>query len=121
MAEKVITHYLDCQSMCGLPRASVRNLRFVPSRSRSRFQCMLTETDAFALAERHQHRAVRDAAEIAALLGEPVGFLVRTLPGGAVFEAIALDSARTCAVVDEHGALRRTAGARRGSPWDREP
>jgi hypothetical protein len=82
---------------------------------------MFTETDALNVAEGHQQRAVRDAAEFAALLGEPVGFLVRTVPGGTVFEAIALDSARTCAFVDEHGAVRRHAGAPRGSAWDREP
>jgi hypothetical protein len=107
--------------MCGLPRATVRDLRFAPPRSGSRFRSVLTETDALKVAERHQHRAVRDAAEFAALLGEPVGFLVRTAPGGTVFEAIALGSARTCAFVDEHGTLRRHAGAPRGSTWDREP
>jgi hypothetical protein len=83
---------------------------------------MLTETDALAIAERHQQQAVRDAAQFAALLGESVGFLVRTMPGaGMAFEAIALDSAPTCAFVDEHGTLRHSAGARHGSGWDREP
>ena len=107
--------------MCGLPRASLRDPRFAPLQSLSRFRSVLTQTDALNVAERHQQRAVRDAAEFAALLGEPVGFLVCTVPGGTVFEAIALDSARTCAFVDEHGALRRVAGVRRGSAWDREP
>ena len=107
--------------MCGVPRASVRNLRFGLSRIRSRFRSVLTKTDALKLAGRHQHRAVRDAAGFAARLGEPVGFLVRTVPGGTVFEAIALNSARTCAFVDEHGTLRRHAGAPRGSARDREP
>ena len=111
-----------CQAkLCTLPRASLRDLRFAPLQSRSRFRSVLTETDALKVAERHQQRAVRDAAEFAVLLGEPVGFLVRAVPGGTVFEAIALDSARTCAFVDEHGTLRRHAGAPRGSAWDREP
>ena len=76
---------------------------------------MLSPTRALELAARHQRRAVRAAADHAAALGEPVGFLRRHVAGGAVFEAVALDSARTCAVVDEHGALRFVAGDRRGA------
>jgi hypothetical protein len=67
---------------------------------------MLTPDRAIALADRRQHRAVREAAGFAASLGGPVGFVRRAVPGGTVFEAVALDSARTCAVVDERGALR---------------
>jgi hypothetical protein len=73
---------------------------------------MLTATRALALADRHQLHAVRDAADYALALGEPVGFLRRRVAGGAVFEAVALDSARTCAVVDERGALRFVGGER---------
>ena len=80
---------------------------------------MLTATRALELASRHQRRAVRDAADYAAALGEPVGFLRRAVVRGAVFEAVALDSARTCAVVDEHGALRLVAGERPGDAFRR--
>jgi hypothetical protein len=73
---------------------------------------MIPASKALELAARHQLRAVRDATEYAAALGEPVGFLHRRVAGGAVFEAVALDSARTCAVVDEHGTLRFVAGER---------
>ena len=73
---------------------------------------MLNATRAFEIAARRQRRALIDAAEYAASLGEPVGFLRRHVPGGAVFEVIALDSARTCAVVDARGELRRVAGDR---------
>jgi hypothetical protein len=75
---------------------------------------MLNATRALELAGRHQRGAVREAADYAAALGEPVGFLRRAVPGGAVFEAVALDSARTCAVIDEHGTLRLVAGERPG-------
>ena len=67
---------------------------------------MLTADHAIEIAGRRQRRAVREAAGFAAVLGEPVGFLHRTVPGGAVFEAVALGSARTCALIDEHGTLR---------------
>jgi len=67
---------------------------------------MLTADHAIGIAGRRQRRAVREAAGFAAVLGEPVGFLRRAVAGGAVFEAVALDSARTCAVIDEHGTLR---------------
>jgi hypothetical protein len=80
---------------------------------------MLTATRALELADRHQLRAVRDAAEYAAALGEPVGFLHRCVTGGTVFEAVALDSARTCAVIDEHGALRYVTGDRPGAAFRR--
>jgi hypothetical protein len=73
---------------------------------------MLTASRALELAARHQLRAVRDATEYATALGEPVGFLRRRVAGGVVFEAVALDSARTCAIVDEHGALRFVTGER---------
>jgi hypothetical protein len=90
----------------------VRNLRFAIEGPTPRIRCVLTATRALELAGRHQAGAVRDAADYAATLGEPVGFLRRPVAGGAVFEAVALDSARTCAVVDEHGALRFVAGER---------
>jgi len=81
---------------------------------------MLTAPEALALADRRQRRAVSDAAAFAAALGEPVRFVHRLLPaGGMVFEAVALDSARTCAVVDEHGALRLVADERSPEPWER--
>jgi hypothetical protein len=80
---------------------------------------MLKATRALELAGRHQRGAVREAADYAAALGEPVGFLRRAVAGGAVFEAVALDSARTCAVVDEHGALRLVAGERPGDAFRR--
>jgi hypothetical protein len=73
---------------------------------------MLTPTRALDVAARHQRRALLDAAAHGAALGEPVGFLRRTVAGGAVFEAVALDSARTCAVVDERGGLVFVAGER---------
>jgi hypothetical protein len=79
---------------------------------------MLTADHAIELAGRRQRRAVREAAGFAAVLGEPVGFLRRAVPGGAVFEAVALDSARTCAVVDEHGTLRLAPPALTRDPWE---
>jgi hypothetical protein len=80
---------------------------------------MLTATRALELAGHHQLRAVRDAADYAAALGEPVGFLQRRVAGGTVFEAVALDSARTCAVIDERGALRFVTGERPGAAFRR--
>jgi hypothetical protein len=74
---------------------------------------MLTVTRALEAAARHQRRALVDAAEYARALGEPVAFLRRAVAGGAVFEAIALDSARTCAVVDARGELSLVGGERR--------
>jgi hypothetical protein len=74
---------------------------------------MLTPTRALELAAPHQRAALIEAAEYATALGEPVGFLRRTVPGGAVFEAVALDAARTCAVVDARGELRLVAGPKR--------
>jgi len=76
---------------------------------------MLTADHAIGIAGRRQRRAVREAAGFAAVLGEPVGFLRRAVAGGAVFEAVALDSARTCAVIDEHGTLRLAPPARETS------
>ena len=80
---------------------------------------MLTATKALEVAARHQRGALIQAAEYAAALGEPVGFLRRTVPGGAVFEVVALDSARTCAVVDGRGELRLVAGDK--GPSERHP
>jgi hypothetical protein len=80
---------------------------------------MLTVARALELAGRHQARALRDAADHGAALGEPIGFLRRPVAGGAVFEAVALDSARTCAVVDQHGALRFVSGERPGVAFHR--
>jgi hypothetical protein len=77
---------------------------------------MLTTTRALEIAARHQRRALISAAEYATALGEPVGFLRRPVPGGAVFEAVALDSARTCAVVDARGELQLVEGERRPAP-----
>jgi hypothetical protein len=81
---------------------------------------MLTAPQALELADRRQRRAVLDAAAFAEALGEPVRFLHRRAPGGgAVFEAVALESARTCAIVDEQGALRYVAGPDRRDRWER--
>jgi hypothetical protein len=77
---------------------------------------VLTATRALEVAARHQRRALVDAAEYATALGEPVAFLRRAVPGGAVFEAVALDSARTCAVVDARGELSLVSGPRRAQP-----
>jgi hypothetical protein len=77
---------------------------------------MLTADQAIALADRRQRRAVREAACLAEALGQPVGFVRRAVPGGATFEAVALGAARTCAIVDEGGALRFAPVARRGAP-----
>jgi hypothetical protein len=82
---------------------------------------MLTATRALEVAARHQRGALIQAAEYAAALGEPVGFLRRTVPGGAVFEAVALDSARTYAVVDGRGELRLVTGDKRPSELHRPP
>ena len=71
---------------------------------------MLNATRALELAAGHQRRALRDAAAHAAALGEPVGFLCRPAAAGTTFEAVALESARTCAVVDARGALRFIGG-----------
>jgi hypothetical protein len=79
---------------------------------------MLSADRAVALADRRQRRAVREAAALGAMLGGPVGFVQRAVPGGAVFEAVALDSARTCAVVDERGELRLPPRAARRDPAD---
>jgi hypothetical protein len=76
---------------------------------------MLTTAEALEVAARHQRQALGDAAAYAGALGEPVRFLRRTVPGGAIFEAVALGSARTCAVVDARGELRLVAGERRSS------
>jgi hypothetical protein len=75
---------------------------------------MLTTARSLEVAGRHQRAALLDACAYAAALGEPVAFLRRAVAGGAQFEAIALDSARACAVVDEHGALRYVSGERAG-------
>lgn len=75
---------------------------------------MLTTAKALEVAGRHQRTALLDASAYAAMLGEPVAFLRRTVAGGAQFEAIALHSSRTCAVVDERGMLRYVSGERAG-------
>jgi hypothetical protein len=80
---------------------------------------MLAAVNAIELADRRQRRALREAAGFAAVLGEPVAFLRRSVPGGVVFEAVALESARTCAIVDEHGALRLAPAAPPAEPRDR--
>jgi hypothetical protein len=80
---------------------------------------MLTPTQAIDGADPSQRRALRRAAQFATALGEPVGFLRRPVPGGAVFEAVALGSARTCAVVEADGGLRFVAAPRRDDPWGR--
>jgi len=76
---------------------------------------MLTADHAVALAPRHQRRALRDAAAFATTVGGAVGFLCRLSPEGPEFEAVALGSARTCAVVGADGGLRYVAG---GLPRD---
>jgi hypothetical protein len=75
---------------------------------------VLTPAHALELADRRQRAGLRDAIAYAQALGEPVGFLCRPGPAGAEFEAVALGSARTCAVVDAAGRLHYvTAGAPR--------
>jgi hypothetical protein len=80
---------------------------------------MLTTARALEVAGRHQRAALLDACAYAASLGERVGFLRRAVAGGAHFEAIALDSARACAVVDVHGDLRYLSGERAGETFRR--
>src|SRR4051812_13919529 len=80
---------------------------------------MLTSAKALELAGRHQAPALRDAADHAAALGEPVGFLRRPVAGGAVFEAVAPDSARTCAGGGGRGALRLLSRARPAADFRR--
>lgn len=79
---------------------------------------MITADHAIELAHRRQRRALREAAGFAAVLGEPVGFLRRPVAGGTVFEAVALESARTCAIVDERGTLRLAPPAPVREPWE---
>lgn len=93
----------------------VRGLRYGPPGAGPRLEDVLTADHAIALAPRHQRRALRDAAAFARTVGEPVGFLCRRSPEGAEFEAVALESARTCAIVDADGGLRYVAG---GLPRD---
>jgi hypothetical protein len=97
----------------------VRALRFGGPRPSRSLGDVLTPDHAIALATRHQRRAIRDAAAFAAALDEPVGFLCRRGPDGTVFEAVALASARTCAVIDAEGALRHIAGGAPRDPWTR--
>jgi hypothetical protein len=73
---------------------------------------MLTTAKAIERAARPQRAAILDAAAHAAVLGESVGFLCHAVAGGTRFEAVALDSARTCAVIDEDGNLQLVAGER---------
>jgi hypothetical protein len=94
----------------------VRGLRFGAAARAPSLRSVLTPEHAIALAARHQRPALRDAAAFADTLGEPVGFLCRRKPEGTEFEAIALASARTCAIVDTDGGLRYVAGALRRDP-----
>jgi hypothetical protein len=80
---------------------------------------MLTTAKAIERAARPQRAAILDAAAHAAVLGESVGFLCRAVAGGTRFEAVALDSARTCAVIDEDGKLELVAGERTGDGFRR--
>jgi hypothetical protein len=77
---------------------------------------VLTVDHALAIAARHQREGLRDAAAFASSLGETVGFLCRRGPEGTEFEAVALGSARTCAIIDADGRLRYVAGALRRDP-----
>jgi hypothetical protein len=95
----------------------VRALRFGRPADGPSLRDVLTPDQAIALAPRHQRRALRDAAAFASGVGEAVGFLCRRVPGGTEFEAVALDSARTCAVIDADGGLRRVAGGAPRDPW----
>jgi hypothetical protein len=90
----------------------VRGLRFGPPGAGRSLEDVLTADHAVALASRHQRRALRDAAAFATTVGEPVGFLWRRGPEGPEFEAVALGSARTCAIVGTDGGLRYVAGGR---------
>jgi hypothetical protein len=87
----------------------VRGLRSAPRWATPSLGDVLTTDHAIALAARHQRRALRDAAAFATTLGESVGFLCRRGPEGHEFEAIAMESARTCAIVDADGNLRYVA------------
>jgi len=79
---------------------------------------MITAEHAIEVAHRRQRRALREAAGFAAVLGEPVGFVRRVGAGGIVFEAVALESARTCAIVDERGTLRLAPPTPAREPWE---
>jgi len=93
----------------------VRGLRFGPSRRAPSLENVLSPAHALELAARHQRRAVRDAIAHAAALRQPVGFLCRPGAAGAEFEAVALGSARTCAVIDAAGRLRYVSGLSAGA------
>src|SRR4051794_41822267 len=82
---------------------------------------MLPATRALEVAARHQRRALISAAEYATALGEPVGFLRRAVAGGAVFEAVALDSAPPRAVRDARGELQLLDRERRPARPPRRP
>jgi hypothetical protein len=94
----------------------VRSLRFGRRRGPPSLWGVLTTDRAIDLAGRHQRAALREAAAFAASLGESAAFLCRRGPEGPEFEAVALDSARTYAVVDADGRLRHVAGGRRRDP-----
>lgn len=79
---------------------------------------MITAEHAIEVAHRRQRRALREAAGFAAVLGEPVRFVRHAVAGGTVFEAVALDSARTCAIVDESGTLRLAPPTPPREPWE---
>jgi hypothetical protein len=80
---------------------------------------MLTTARAIERAARPQRAAILDAAAHAAVLGESVGFLCHAVPGGTTFEAVALDSARTCALIDEHGKVEFVSGERPAADFRR--
>jgi hypothetical protein len=98
----------------------VRALRFGRSRPTPSLRDVLTPDHAIALAPRHQRQAIRDAAAFADALGEPVGFLCRRAADGTEFEAVALDSARTCAIVAADGGLHYVAGGAPRDAWRRD-
>lgn len=97
----------------------VRTLRFGPGRPAPSLRGVLTPDHALDLAGRHQRAALREATAFAHGLGQGVAFLCRRGPAGTEFEAVALESARTCAVVGADGRLRYVAGARPRDPWER--
>jgi SHS2 domain-containing protein len=68
-----------------------------------------------ALCSRFELESWTESSYYATALGEPIGFVRRTVQDGAVFEAVGLDSARTCAVVDARGELRLVAGEKRAA------
>jgi hypothetical protein len=74
---------------------------------------LMTCEQALATARSRQRRGLRDVARLCEALGEPVRFLRHDAPRGVEFEAIGLNSARTCAHVAADGAVTYPARARR--------